>query len=129
MNRQMPRSLDNVRVLVVDDALEPEQIEDDALGTESGFARYVQLQDEFREDLRKLIDLGIGMVVVHKAVADAAEDVLTDEGVLVIRRASSKDIARIVEHTGARTIKRTGLKKPAEELAEVCRKMRAGIRG
>ena len=116
MNRQMPRSLDDVRVLVVDDALEPEQIEDDALGTESGFARYVQLQNEFRDDLRKLIDLGIGMVVVHKAVADAAEDVLTDEGVLVIRRASAKDIARIVEHTGARTIKRTGLKKTPEEL-------------
>ncbi len=118
MNRQMPRSIENVRVLVVDDALEPEQIEDDALGTESGFARYVQLQNEFRDDLRKLIDLNIGMVVVHKAVADAAEDVLTDEGVLVIRRASSKDIARIVEHTGARTIKRTGLKKPSEELGK-----------
>ena len=118
MNRQMPRSLDDVRVLVVDDALEPEMVEDDALGTESGFARYVQLQNEFRDDLRKLIDLGIGLVVVHKAVADAAEDILTDEGVLVIRRASSKDIARIVEHTGARTIKRTGLRKPIEELGK-----------
>src|SRR5690606_22191273 len=34
MNRQMPRSLEGVRLLVVDDALEPEQIGDDALGTE-----------------------------------------------------------------------------------------------
>lgn len=116
MNRQMPRSLEGVRLLVVDDALEPEQIGDDALGTESGFARYVQLQNEFREDLGKLLEMNIGLVVVHKAVADAAEDILTDAGILVVRRASSKDIARIVEHTGARTIKRTGLKKSIDEL-------------
>lgn len=118
MNRQMPRSVENVRVLVVDDALEPEQIEDDALGTESGFARYVQLQNEFREDLCKLVDLGVNLVVAHKAVADAAEDILTDAGVLVIRRASSRDIARIVEHTGARTMKRTALRKSLEELQQ-----------
>ncbi|MBP6963472.1 MAG: TCP-1/cpn60 chaperonin family protein [Armatimonadetes bacterium] len=116
MNRQMPRSVENARVLVVDDALEPEQIEDDALGTESGFARYVQLQNEFREDVARLVEMGIRLVVAHKAVADAAEDILTDAGVLVIRRVSSKDIARIVEHTGARTIKRAGLKKSADEL-------------
>ena len=118
MNRQMPRAVEDVRVLVIDDALEPEQIEDDALGTESGFARYVQLQNEFRDDVGKLVDLGISLVVAHKAVSDAAEDILTDAGVLVIRRASSKDVARIVEHTGARTIKRTGLWRPPEELRQ-----------
>ena len=118
MNRLMPRSVEDAKVLVIDDALEPEQIEDDALGTESGFARYLQLQNEFRENVGKIIDLGVGLVVVYKSVADAAEEMLTDAGVFVIRRATAKDIARIIEHTGSRGLKRTGLKKPAEELAK-----------
>lgn len=117
MNRQMPRALEDVKVLVIDDALEPEQIEDDALGTESGFARYMQLQNEFIENLRKIIDIGVGLVVVSKGVADTAEELLTDAGVMVLRRVSSRDVARIVEHTGAKMIKRAGIKKSAEELA------------
>lgn len=118
MNRLMPRSVEDASVLVVDDALEPEQLEDDALGTESGFARYLELQNEFRENIQKIVDLEVGVVVVCKGVADTAEEMLTDAGILVIRRASAKDIAGIVEHTGARSIKRAGLRKPAEELAK-----------
>jgi archaeal chaperonin len=117
MNRLMPRSIEDASVLVIDDALEPEQVEDDALGTESGFARYLELQNEFRQNLRKIISLGIGVVVVHKAVHDVAEEALTDAGVLVIRRASARDTAEIIEHTGARSIKRASLKRSAEELA------------
>jgi chaperonin GroEL (HSP60 family) len=118
MNRQMPRSVENASVLVVDDALEPEQIEDDALGTESGFARYLELQAEFRRNLQKIVDLGIGLVVVYKAVDDTAEEVLTDAGIMVVRRTSAKDISRVIEHTGAKGIKRTALKKAPEELAK-----------
>ena len=118
MNRLMPRSVEEALVLVVDDALEPEQLEDEALGTESGFAQYLQLQNEFRENVEKVVGLGVGLVVVHKGVADGAEELLTDAGVIVIRRASAKDLARIAEHTGARSIKRAGLKKSAEELAK-----------
>ena len=118
MNRLMPRSIDDASVLVIDDALEPEQLDDDALGTESGFARYLQLQNEFRQNLQKIVDLGVRLVVIHKSVADMAEEALTDAGILVIRRVSAKDVARIVEHTGAKSIKRSGLKKPADELAK-----------
>jgi len=57
-------------------------------------------------------------VVVYKGVSDIAEEMLTDAGILVIRRTSAKDIARVVEHTGARSIKRAGLKRPADELAK-----------
>jgi len=115
-NRQMPKSVENVRLLVIDGALEPEQVEDDALSTESGFARYMQLQNEFRGNVRKIADLGIKLIVAAKGIDDFAEELLTDAGVMAIRRVSSKDIERIVEHTGARTLKRSGLKKEPEEL-------------
>lgn len=118
MNKMMPRSLENARVLMIDDALEPEQVENDALGTESGFARYMALQEEFKANLRKIVELGTGLVVAHKSVSDAAEEILTNAGIMVIRRASSKDIIRIAEHTGAKIIKRTGLLRPLPELQE-----------
>ncbi|MHB0999489.1 MAG: TCP-1/cpn60 chaperonin family protein [Armatimonadota bacterium] len=124
MNRLMPRSVDEPSVLIIDDALEPEQIEDDALGTESGFARYLQLQNEFKQNVQKIVDLGIGVVVVYKSVSDIAEEILTDAGIMVMRRVSAADVAGIVEHTGARSIKRAGLKKPAEELEKFAGKCR-----
>jgi chaperonin GroEL (HSP60 family) len=116
MNRQMPRSVESPKILVVDDALEPEQLEDDALSTEAGFARFRELQQEFREGVHKIVDLGVKVVVTTKGIDDFAEEVFVDEGVLAIRRVSAKDIARLVEHIGARSIKRSGLKKDAAEL-------------
>jgi len=117
INRQMPKELAQVRVLVIDDALEPEQIEDEALGTESGFTRYLELQAEFKESIRKIVSLGVGLVLVDRGVDDAAEEILTDAGLMVIQRVPGKELRRAVEHTGARVIKRTGLKKSADELA------------
>ncbi|MDA8096636.1 MAG: chaperonin [Desulforudis sp.] len=117
MNRQMPDRLEEASVLVVDDALEPEEVEDEALGTELGFARYIELQDEFRSNLRKLVDLRVSLVLVDRGVSDMAEEILTDAGVMVVQRVLNKELRRAAEHTGARMIKRTGLKKPTEELA------------
>ncbi|CCO07887.1 TCP-1/cpn60 chaperonin family protein [Desulforamulus hydrothermalis] len=116
MNKQMPRRLSEVKVLVLDDALEPEEIEDEALGTEAGFARYLELQTEFKNNVQKIIDLGVGLVLVDRGVDDTAEDMLTDAGVMVVQRVLNKELRRAAEHTGARMIKRTGLKKEPAEL-------------
>lgn len=117
MNRQMPERLEKARVLVVDDALEPEEMGDEALGTEAGFARYIALQDEFRANIHKLVELGVGLVLTDRGVSDAAEEILTEAGVMVVQRVLYKELHRAAEHTGARMIKRTGLKKPPEDLA------------
>jgi chaperonin GroEL (HSP60 family) len=117
MNRQMPRErTGEVRVLVIDDALEPEEIEDEALATEAGFARYLQLQDEFRANVQKLVALGVGLILVDRGVASAAEEILTDAGVMVIQRVLNRELRRAAEHTGARMIKRTGLRKDPADL-------------
>jgi chaperonin GroEL (HSP60 family) len=116
MNRQMPQELERVKVLVIDDALEPEEIDDEALGTEAGFTRYLKLQEEFKDNLKKILDLGVGLVLADRGVADPAEEILTDEGVMVIQRVANKELRKAAEHTGARMIKRTGLKRPVAEL-------------
>ncbi len=116
-SRQMPLSVEKPSVLVIDDALEPPEIEDDALATETGFARHVALQEEFRANIDKIISLGARFVAVAKGIDSAAEELFVDAGVLAVRRLSSRDIAKLTEATGARTIKRSGLKKDAAELA------------
>ncbi|OPX83057.1 MAG: 60 kDa chaperonin [Pelotomaculum sp. PtaB.Bin013] len=116
MNRQMPKELDRVKVLVIDDALEPEEIDDEALGTEAGFSRYLQLQTEFKENINKIAGLGVGLVLVDRGVGDAAEEILADSGIMVVQRVANKELRKVSELTGARMIKRTGLKKAVDEL-------------
>jgi chaperonin GroEL (HSP60 family) len=115
MNKDMPATVENARLLLVDDALEPEEIEDGALGTEAGFKRYIELQEEFKANVRKIVALGVKAVLVDRGVHDSAEEILTDAGVMVVQRVAAKDMRRAAEHCGARVIKRTGLKKdPAD---------------
>ncbi|MDA8233722.1 MAG: TCP-1/cpn60 chaperonin family protein [Clostridia bacterium] len=116
INDLMPKELADVKVLVIDDALEPEEMEDEALGTEAGFARYLALREEFKANVQKLVEIGVTLVLVDRGVEDQAEEILTDAGIMVIQRVANKELRKTAEHTGARAIKRTGLKKDAAEL-------------
>jgi chaperonin GroEL (HSP60 family) len=118
MNRDMPLEVKKAPVLVVDDALEPEAMEEEALATETGFQRYLTLREEFRTNLNKAIALGVKVVLVDRGVDDEAEEMLTDAGIMVIHRVSRKELVKAAEHTGARAIKRTGLRRPPAELAK-----------
>lgn len=116
LNVEMPKRISPVKALVIDDALEPEEIEDEALATETGFNRYLQLQEEFRKNLAKIGQLGINLLLVDRGVSDLAEEYLTDLGVMVLQRVSNKDLRRAAEHLGAKLLKRTALKKELTEL-------------
>ncbi len=116
MNKQMPQELTAARVLIIDDALEPEEIDEEALSTESGFGRYMELKNEFRENMEKLMGLGVKLVLVDRSVDGVAEELLTDGGAMVLQRVASRELRQVAEHTGARPIKRTALKKSAEDI-------------
>jgi len=118
VNSEMPKKLKSVKVLVIDDALEPEEIEDEALGTESGFTRYLKLQEEFGENLKKAVSLGVGLVLVDRGIHDLAEEIFTDAGVMVLQRVANKELRQAAEFTGAKFLKRTGLKKGEKELEQ-----------
>jgi chaperonin GroEL (HSP60 family) len=106
VNRQMPRSLSPVRILIIDDALEPEEMEEEALSTEAGFSRYRELQEAFRQGLMRLIAGKVNLVTAARGVSDIAEQMLTEAGVMLLRRVPSGDLAKAAEHTGARPVKR-----------------------
>lgn len=116
MNQEMPRTMSQPKVLVIDDALEPEEIEDEALGTEAGFQLYRELQQEFKNNVYKIVELGVGVVLVDRGVHALAEEILTDAGIMVMQRVAAEDLRRGAEHVGARMIKRTGLKKEVAEI-------------
>lgn len=116
VNSEMPKKLRSAKILVIDDALEPEEIEDEALGTEAGFARYLQLQEEFRENLEKIVRLGVRLVLVDRGLHDMAEEVFTDAGIMVLQRVTNKELRQAAEFTGAKLLKRTGIKKEEKEL-------------
>ena len=118
MSKQMPLAVAPARVLLIDDALEPEAVEPEALGTEAGFERYLKLQGEFYDHLQKLGQLGVNFVMTARAIADNAEEMLVEQGVLAVRRVSRKALADVARHTGARPVKRSALRKPVEELAK-----------
>ena len=116
LNRQMPRQVGPARILLLDDALEPEEVEASALGTEAGFQRYLRLQEEFLHGLAGLLEAGVNCFFVRRGISDAAEELLTAAGALAVRRLSRRDLTRLAEFTGARPLKRGGLKKSATEL-------------
>ena len=119
MSREMPQEVVEARILLVDDALEPEEMSNEALGTEAGFRRYRELQDEFEANIRKIPELGVNTVFVDRGVHAKAEEILTDAGILVVARVATNDLRRVAEHTGGRMIKRTGLKKEVAELQKI----------
>ena len=121
LNRERPCSQvlekrDDAKVLVIDDVLGPEEIEEGALGTEVGFNKYLELQEEFRSNLNKLVDLDIGLVLTSRSVHNIAEEVLADAGIFAVDRLASDALRAAAEHTGARLVKRSVLKKSKAEL-------------
>ncbi len=117
LNKQMPKIVKDARILVVGDAFEPEGFEAEALATEAGFKKYLELQADFQAHIRKIIDLGVTVCLLDRGMHDLAEEMLTEAGVLVISRVPSHELQKICEHTGARPLKRIGLRRSSEELA------------
>jgi len=118
MNKHMPKEVSNAEIMIIDDALEPEEIEDEALATEAGFARYQELQEQFRNNLNKIVGMGVKVILVDRGVDNYAEDILVDAGIMVVQRVSNKELLKAAEHTGARPLKRTGLRKEAADLVK-----------
>lgn len=119
LNKEMPRQVTDARILILDDALEPQQVDSDALRTEAGFHRQLQYEEEFRANLQKLVDLGVKAVFTDRAISDQAEDFLTDHGIIGVQRVALHEWRRLAEMCGARPVKRTSLAKSAPDLAHI----------
>ncbi len=116
VNKDMPEILENPAIMVVDDALGPEEIEREAVKSESGFQYYLRTKAIYEENLRKIPELGVKMLVVDRGIDDIAEEFLTDMGIMVLQRVSSREIEKLCRHTGARKLKRNGFNRDVDTL-------------
>ncbi|MGE5381773.1 MAG: TCP-1/cpn60 chaperonin family protein [Methylocystaceae bacterium] len=117
LNRDMPGAVDYPRILVIDDALEPEQLPEEALSTDTGARYQMELDTQFEVHIRRLVEMGVKVVMVDRGVDDRAEEILTEAGVMVLERVSHRELLRVCEHTGARMVKRIALKRDPGDLA------------
>jgi chaperonin GroEL (HSP60 family) len=117
LSREMPTSLHGVRLLVLNDALAPEEMDDEALGTEVGFQRYLQLKEEYRRNLEKLLALEVGAIVLDRSCDSIAEEFCLDHGILVLHRVFRSEREQVARYTGARSLKRIALSKSIHELS------------
>ncbi|MDD3364657.1 MAG: TCP-1/cpn60 chaperonin family protein [Syntrophomonas sp.] len=117
MNHEMPRCLDNVRIMVVDDALAPEEIDSEARSTEAGFQYYLQNKERYENNLKKISSMGVKLVLADRSIDDLAEQIFTEAGIMAIPRVSRREMEKVCKHTGARKIKRSALNHSAEQLA------------
>jgi len=112
----MPVCVEDALILVIDDALAPEEIAHEAMKTESGFQYYLDSRNKYEENLKKICSLGINMVVVDRGIDDTAEEIFTRAGIMVLQRVSSREIDCLCRHTGAKKIKRSTLNAEADML-------------
>ena len=117
LSRQMPLELEgNISVMVLDDALEPEEVGNIALATESGFQQHLVIKEEFKDNIKKLVHSGVQAIFVDRGVDDLAAELLEEAGILVVARVPHRELTDLAEHCGAKLLKRTALRKPLEEL-------------
>jgi chaperonin GroEL (HSP60 family) len=116
MNQEMPRCLENVRIMVIDDALAPEEIESEARSTEAGFQYYLQNKKNYENNLKKIAAMDVKLVLADRSIDDLAEQIFTEAGIIAIQRISRRELDRVCKHTGARKIKRSAINRPVDQL-------------
>jgi archaeal chaperonin len=116
VNETMPDDIPSPLILCLDDSLDIEKIDEGSLRTESGFNLMLKRQEDFDVNVRKIIDLGINVILLHRGLAEKAEQILTDAGVLVLSRLTSGQLRRACEHTGATAIKKIALSGSPEQI-------------
>ncbi len=124
LNQEMPRFMDNISILVIDDALAPAEIDSDSRSTESGFQHYLKNKEQYQKDLHKICDMGVNLLLTDRSIDDIGEQILTDAGVIALQRVSRRELDRVCKHTGARKIKRSGLSKDPQQLSSYLGKAR-----
>jgi chaperonin GroEL (HSP60 family) len=119
LNKAMPHRMTDVKILILDDALEPVVVAADALRSEVGFEQSRRNQEEFAVNVANLVELGVKAIFTDRGIVDSVEDFLTDAGIIAVPRVARHEWLRLAQMSGARPVKRTALGKPAAELTGI----------
>lgn len=116
MNSVMPSFVENPKVLIVDDAVAPEEIPQEAIGTEQGFSQFKQYQQTFLGGIKRLSDIGVKVVLAESAIHPYAEEIFVQAGIMAFQRVRKSELHRVAQFVGARITSRRSLNLSTNEL-------------
>jgi len=104
----MPRSVEDADVLLLDSSIEVEETEVDAqvnLENPDQLQSFLDSEEEqLREQVQRIADAGADVVFCQKGIDDLAQHFLAKEGILAVRRVKKSDIEFLTEVVDAPVI-------------------------
>jgi len=106
----MPKRITNVKIAVIDTALEIEKTEFTAeirVKNPNQLQNFIDQEDKMLKDMTdKIISSGANVVFCQKGIDDTAQDFLAKSGVLSVRRVKKSDMEKLTRATGAQILNR-----------------------
>ncbi len=108
-NAAMPRSIENAKILLLNEPLEmmrtktDEQIE---INSPEQMALFLNQETvDIRAKVKKIVNSGANVVVSRKGINSIAQEYLSKEGIISMRRVKMNDLSWLEKSTGAKTCK------------------------
>jgi len=108
-NSAMPRSIENARILLLNEPLEMMRTKTDEqiqINSPEQMALFLdQEKIDIRAKVRKIVDSGANVVISRKGINSIAHEYLSKEGIISMRRVKMNDLSWLEKSTGAKTCK------------------------
>lgn len=104
----MPKSVENAKIALINAAMEVKETESDSeirVSSPEELQKFLdQEENEFREMVAKIKEIGANVVICQKGIDDMAQHFLSKEGIFAIRRAKKSDMKKLARATGGKII-------------------------
>jgi thermosome len=108
VNFQMPKKLENARVLAMEYGFDAKDTKLDAefkVKSRVGFQAFRDEEDrQIREQVDKIAKLGVNAVFTTQAINDLAQHYMAKQGIMGARRLKKSDVDRVAKATGGQVI-------------------------
>jgi len=105
---QMPKSISNAKIALLDVALEIEKTETDArieITSPDQMESFLKQEEKMlKEMVDKIVQSGANAIFVEKGIDDVAQHYLAKAGILAVRRVKKSDIEKLAKATGAKLV-------------------------
>jgi thermosome len=104
----MPKRVENAKIVLLDTALEIEKTEFDAkinIESPDQMEAFLQQEENMLKDMvEKVAKNGANVVIAQKGIDDLAQHFLARKGILAVRRVKKSDMEKLAKATGSKVI-------------------------
>ncbi|MFZ5965582.1 MAG: TCP-1/cpn60 chaperonin family protein [Bacillota bacterium] len=113
-------AIHRAKLLILDDAMEQEQLCEESLSTENGFQQYIENRKQMQGWVEKILELKVNAIFCCRGIDEQVQQLFTDASVFVVDHTPREQLKKLALHTGGKAIKRSVLNKTVEELEYYC---------